>query len=201
MEPSDPRHTASLLGRMRAGDAAAEEDLLAHLYAELHALAERGMRRERADHTLQPTALVHEAWLRIARGADTPVWEGRGHFLAVAAQAMRRVLVDHARRRAADKRGADAARVELDDAVFGAVFGAVAGADVRAFDVLALDEALESLSRRDAELARVVELRFFGGLTAAETGAVLGLGVRQVEGAWVTARGWLHRELGPKGAR
>jgi len=193
MDPVDPSRTASLLGRMRAGDAAAEEDLLAHLYAELHALAERGMGRERADHTLQPTALVHEAWLRIARGADTPVWEGRGHFLAVAAQAMRRVLVDHARRRAAEKRGAEAVRVELDEPL--------AGPDARELDVLALDEALERLSARDAELGRIVELRFFGGLTAPETGAVLGLSVRQVEGAWVTARGWLHRELGPKGAR
>jgi RNA polymerase sigma factor (TIGR02999 family) len=192
MDAADPGRTELLLVRLRAGDAEAGEDLFAHLYRELHALAERGMRRERSDHTLQPTALVHEAWMRIARGADTPVWEGRAHFLAVAAKAMRRVLVDHARRHKAEKRGADPARVELD--------AVLAELEPRALDVLALDEALERLSARDAELGRIVELRFFGGLTTAETGAVLGLTVRQIEGAWVTARGWLHRELQPKDA-
>jgi RNA polymerase sigma factor (TIGR02999 family) len=193
MEPVRPNESTRLLQRMRAGDAAAEQEVLAQLYRELHALAVQSMQRERADHTLQPTALVHEAWMRIAGGDEGREWQSRAHFLCVAAKAMRHVLVDHARRRMADKRGANATRLELDEAV--------AIQDSRTLDVLALDEALQRLAQRDNELARMVELRFFGGLTTEETGAILGLSVRQVEGAWVTARGWLQRELSPKGAR
>jgi RNA polymerase sigma factor (TIGR02999 family) len=193
MEPARPNESTRLLQRMRAGDAAAEQEVLAQLYRELHALAVQSMQRERADHTLQPTALVHEAWMRIAGGGEGREWQSRAHFLCVAAKAMRHVLVDHARRRMADKRGANATRLELDEAV--------AMQESRTLDVLALDEALQRLAQRDNELARMVELRFFGGLTTEETGAILGLSVRQVEGAWVTARGWLQRELSPKGAR
>jgi RNA polymerase sigma factor (TIGR02999 family) len=149
------------------------------------------MERERADHTLQPTALVHEVWLRLIGGVENVQWQSRAHFLCTAAKAMRRVLVDHARRRNASKRGELRERVALDETL--------ASYEARAIDILALDEALEGLARKDGELARLVELRFFAGLTAEETGRVLGLSVRQVEGAWVAARGWLHRELGERG--
>ena len=193
MEPVQPNEPTRLLRRMHAGDAAAEQEVLAQLYRELHALAEQSMQRERADHTLQPTALVHEAWMRIAGGDEGREWQSRAHFLCVAAKAMRHVLVDHARRRMADKRGANATRFELDESV--------AVHDTRTLDVLALDEALQRLAQRDNELARMVELRFFGGLTFEETAKILSLSVRQVEGAWVTARGWLQRELTREGAR
>lgn len=199
-EPAAPEATV-LLRRSSAGDGDARDALLRLLYSELRSLAARQMQRERKDHTLQPTVLVHEAWMRLieepgqgvpdAGAAGGPAWDGRAHFLRMAAKAMRNVLVDHARRRGAQKRGASAARAELDDVL--------ATYETRALDVLALDEALERLAQRDEELARVVELRFFGGLTVEETGAALGLGVRQVEGAWVTARGWLRRELGERG--
>lgn len=192
------KRVTALLALAGEGDSAARGELLEVLYAELRALAGGQMRGERADHTLQPTALVHEAWLRLVGPSDGGPdegrgarWESRGHFLSVAAKAMRNVLVDHARRRKTEKRGGLAARSALDEVL-------VACED-RALDVLELDLALERLATREAELARVVELRFFGGLTLEETGRVLGLSVRQVEGAWVAARGWLRRELG-KGA-
>jgi RNA polymerase sigma factor (TIGR02999 family) len=195
-----PLQATALLQRAAEGDRGAREELLGLLYRELHALAEAQMRGERADHTLQPTALLNEAWIRLVetpgdpasglRGPAAGHCRGRSHFLCTAARAMRNVLVDHARRRAARKRGAPAERVALDEAL--------APYEDRALDLVALDETLERLGARDAELARVVELRFFGGLTAQETAAALGLSVRQVEGAWVTARGWLRQELGAR---
>ena len=191
-----PAQVTALLQRASAGDSAAREELSRVIYRVLHRLAEREMRAERADHTLQPTALVHEAWVRLvgAPGSglaeevagETP-WRSRGHFLATAARVMRRMLVDHARRRRAQKRDLSTTRLALDEAL--------ADYAARDLDVLALEEALERLAGRDAELARLVELRFYGGLTVEETGGVLGLSVRQVEGAWITARGWLLREL------
>ena len=191
MTAPQPNDATQLLARVCEGDTQARAELLDVLYRELHELAERSMRAERPDHTLQPTALVHEAWLRLSDAQMPPSWNNRAHFLGVAAKAMRNVLVDHARRKAADKRDAGRARVELD--------AALASYEARAFDMLALDDALERLALRDLELARMVELRFFGGLTTEETGKLLGLSVRQVEGAWVTARGWLHRELAAYG--
>jgi RNA polymerase sigma factor (TIGR02999 family) len=162
------------------------------VYDELRAAAARCLNAERVDHTLQPTALVHEAWLRLANQRER--FENEAHYLALAAQAMRRVLVDHSRRRRASKRGGGALRVELTE-----------GADDRgtgaALDVLALSEALDALAREDAELARVVELRYFGGLTVPEIARILGKSVRQVEGAWAAARGFLHRSLGASAGR
>jgi RNA polymerase sigma-70 factor (ECF subfamily) len=174
------------LARAGAGDEGARRHLLDLLYGELRQLAERAMRNERAGHTLQPTALVHEAWLRLIGDAGTD-WDSRSRFLGLAATAMRNVLIDHARRRQTTKRGDDPLRVELDEVL--------AAYQERATDVLRLDEALERLAQRDPELARIVELRFFGGLTVEETARVLGRTLRQVERAWVIARGWLHREL------
>ena len=192
MQPPHETNTTELLQRANAGDTAAREQLLGLVYVEMHSLARAKLRGERSDHTLQATALVHEAWLRLfGAGAAEPEgvgWQGRSHFLGAAASAMRHVLVDHARRRAAHKRSPAGVRVELEISL--------TAFEEHAWDLLALDESLERLAQRDAELARVVELRFFGGLTSEEAGQVLGWSVRQVEGAWVTARGWLRRELG-----
>ena len=188
MQDARPECGASeRLGRARRGDALAAEELLAILYRELRGLASRLMADERASHTLQTTALVHEAWLRLFGSEVAPV-EDRRHYLRLAARAMRQVLIDHARRRAADKRGRAQVALELESFVASPWKG-------ECTELLALDEALTGLDGQDAESARVVELRFFAGLTLEETAAVLGLTPRQVEGRWNFARGWLRREL------
>jgi len=169
------------------GDPAAAERLLPLVYAELRALAARFMREERRTHTLEPTALVHEAYVKLVDGSRVG-WEGRSHFLALAAQAMRQVLVDHARRRKARKRGGGARPLALT--------GLDPGAEARTLDILALDEALEKLARRNARQAEVVKLRFFAGLTCEETALVLSVTERTVRNDWYVARAWLNRELG-----
>jgi RNA polymerase sigma factor (TIGR02999 family) len=175
-----------LVNRMVAGDSAAGSELLPVLYGELHALAERMMREQGAGHTLQPTALIHEAWMKLVGTPDRNV-ESRAHFAALAARAMRSVLVDHTRRKRADKRGGGAERVALDTIV-------VSG-DAPPVDVLALDDALTTLSGLDAELGRIVELRFFAGLSVDETAAVLGLSAPTIARRWRVARMWLWGEL------
>jgi len=155
------------------------------VYEDLRRLAEAYFRRQDPGHTLQPTALVHEAWLRLAQG---PAIADREHFLAVAATAMRQILVDHARRRGAAKRGGDASRITLDDAV--------SPAPAPALDLLDLDAALTMLARLDPRKARVVELRFFAGLTLAEVAAVLHVSAVTIGTDWRMARAWLSRELG-----
>jgi len=181
--------------RWRAGDASALDDLLPRVYDELRALADAYMRRERAGHTLQPTALVHEAFLRLLRLPPGSV-QNRVHFFALAAQAMRRILADHARRHRAAKRGGSAVRVPLELVEGGPDAAALAGApdapEVAADD---LDAALEDLAKLDARQARVVELRFFGGLSIEETAEVLGVSPATVKRDWLVARAWLHREL------
>jgi len=176
--------------RWRSGDPTALDDLLPRVYEELRALADAYMRRERAGHTLQPTALVHEAFLRLLRLPPGSV-QNRVHFFALAAQAMRRILADHARRHRAAKRGGSAVRVPLELAEGGAP-GTPAGDDVAADD---LDAALEDLAKLDERQARVVELRFFGGLSIEETAEVLAVSTATVKRDWLVARAWLHREL------
>ena len=154
------------------------------LYAELHRVAAALMARERTAHTLGPTALVSEAWLRLA-GSEV---NDRGHFLRLAARAMRHVLVDHARARGRTKRGGEAARVPLDTAL--------AWYEEQHLDVLAIDEALTRLAGVDGELVKLVELRFFAGLTLEETAAALEVSVATVERSWKVARLWLARDLG-----
>jgi len=156
------------------------------LYAELRALARRYLRGERAEHTLQPTALVHEAWLRLI-DAEPGAARDKRQFFALAATMMRRVLVDHARARAAGKRGEQAARISLSDVE------PASGMDT--IDVLALDEALAGLARGNPRPARVVELRFFGGLDLEETAEALGVSVDTAKADWRFARAWLNREL------
>ena len=174
----------ALLAAARGGDDGALERLLPVVYADLRAVAEREMRREAAGHTLQPTALVHEAYLRLAGAAGNAA--DRTHFLAIAARAMRQVLVDHARRRDAAKRGGGAPPVTLTDAV---------GAGPLDLDeLLALDRALDTLDPRQRQ---VVECRFFAGMEESEIATALGLSERTVRRDWAKARAWLYRELYP----
>lgn len=167
-------------------------DLVARLYGELREIAERHLRSESAGHTLQPTALVHEAYLKLLQQRDVP-WDNPAQALGLAAQAMRRVLVDHARGRDAAKRGGNATRVSLD-----AVDTPSPERDV---DLLALEDALERLAAIDTDQARIVELRFFGGLTCEEVAESLGMAKRTVDREWAAARAWLFRELDGGGAR
>lgn len=185
MTDTRPEVTA-LLHDLRRGEPDVMERLLPLVYDELRRIAHRHLGRERDGHTVGTTALVHEAYLRLVDQRRTE-WVDRAHFFGVAAQAMRRVLVDYARRHRAAKRGGALAHVTLDDAV--------ASAEERADALIALDEALGRLTEIAPRLGRVVELRFFGGLTEEEAGAVLGVDARTVRRDWTKARAWLHEEL------
>jgi RNA polymerase sigma factor (TIGR02999 family) len=182
-----PGDATRLIQRMEAGDAEAAGELLPLLYDELRTLAEHYMQGERAGHTLEPTALVNEAYVRLVEGESQQAFESRGHFIHVAARAMRNVLVDHARAKKSDKRGGDRRRQPLDPLL--------AHYEQSQLDLLALDEALERLGQMDEQLARIVELRFFAGLTIAETAPLLGVSTPTVERGWRVARMWLRREL------
>lgn len=175
-----------LLSRWRDGDVAARDALLTLVYDELRRLAQRQFRHERSDHTLQATGLVHEAFVRLV-GQHTVPAADRGQFFAVAAQMMRRILVDHARARRAGKRGGGAALITLsDDHPL---------PDERAVDLVRLDEALAALAQLDPDQARLVELRYFAGLTIEATADVLGVSPATVKREWTTAKAWLRREL------
>jgi len=176
-----------LLARVRDGDRGAGDELLPLLYDELRAVAGMVMGDQGGAATLQPTALVHEAYLRLFAGEGTPTAEDHRHFVRIAARAMRGVLVDHVRARTSQKRGGDRKRVPLDEAV--------AFLEERVGDLLGMNEALERLLQVDEKLARIVELRFFGGLTIEQTADVLGTSTPTVERGWRTARAFLGREL------
>jgi RNA polymerase sigma factor (TIGR02999 family) len=175
-----------LLRAVEGGDRGALDALLPVVYDELRRLAATRLRQEREGHTLQPTALAHEAFLRLV-DAPQVAWHGRAHFLAMAGRAMRRILVDHARRHGAGKRGGGAALAPLLD--IAATFGRPQ------LDLLALDEALHELAARDERKARIVELRFFSGLEMKEIASVLDLSQTTVEDDWYLARAWLHQRL------
>src|SRR3954471_899911 len=180
----------ALLGDWSRGNRAALNQLLPLVYAELRRVAARQLRKERVDHTLQPTALVHEAYIRLVDQRQVD-WQNRTHFFGVAAQVMRRILVDHARRRGASKRGDGVRCVSMDEAK-----------DVAAsqeIPILALDHALDRLETVDAELARIVELRAFGGLTIEEAAHVLSVSPSTAKRDWRTARAWITRELRSEG--
>jgi len=181
------RSVTALLADWSRGDPAARDQLLPLVYLELRRIAARQLRHERPNHTLQPTALVHEAYLRLVDQRQVD-FDGRGHFFAVAAQVLRRILVDHARRRAAEKRGDGVPDVALDDA------RDVAGASQ--LSVLNLDHALDKLQQLDSGLAQIVELRAFAGLTIEEAAGVLGVSPATAKREWSAARAWLARELG-----
>lgn len=191
-QPEPPaREITELLGRLGSDDGSVAASLLPLVYGELRALAQSHFARQSADHTLQATALVHEVYLKLARGSDAR-WNGRDHFFAVAAQAMRQVLVDHARRKRAEKRQGGGERVQLDHA---ATFAASPDA-ARVCDVLDLEDALERLAALDERKARVVTLRFYGGLTNDAVAEVLGIARATVADDWAFARAWLAKELG-----
>ena len=177
-----------ILQELGEGDSSAARDLLPLVYEELRSLAAGYMQRERANHTLQPTALAHEAYLRLVDESQVG-WQGRAHFFAVAAEMIRRILVDHARRRMADKRGGGAARVEIE------VEPEVDGDRAHPIDLLALEEALEELGRLNDRHRRIVELRYFVGLTVVETAHVLGVSKETVKADWRMARAWLRSRL------
>jgi RNA polymerase sigma factor (TIGR02999 family) len=176
----------SLLLRWRAGDKAALDNLIPLVYDELRRLAHYYLQRERPDHTLQSTALVHEAYARLI-GQNLPEWQNRAHFFGVAAQLMRQILVDYARNHRAAKRGGSVCKLPLTDAE--------AQTTLKNVDVVALDDALQSLAKLDPQQSKVVELRFFAGLSVEDTSEVLGISPSTVKRDWNTARVWLYREL------
>lgn len=186
----EPQHEVTqILHDWSGGDREAASRLMPFVYDELRRLARIFLSRERGAHTLQPTALVNEAYLRLVDQTRVN-WQNRSHFYGIAARMMRRVLVDHARAHAADKRGGAALRLSLDDVQL--------PVEQRAADFLDLDEALERLARMDERKCRIVELRFFGGLSDEEIAEVLEISTRTVLRDWKTARLWLYRELSPK---
>jgi len=185
MTPSDD--VTGLLARWSHGDPHALAQLLPLIYAECERIAARQLRRERPEHSLDPTALVHEMYLRVV-DQRRATWESRIQFFGVAAHIMRRILVDHARARRTDKRGGSSVFVSLAAAANAAESAGVA-------DVLAIDEALERLDVHDPDQVRIVELRFFAGLTVEETAAVMGRSPSTVKREWRLARAWLYREL------
>ena len=186
MKPQAPQPITELLDRWNQGDPAAREELIPLLYQDLRRLARRTLSGHQAAHTLQSTALVHEAYLRLT-AHDRARWQNREHFFAVAARAMRHIVVDHARRRQAAKRGGGQVTLRLEEEV--------ATAQHRDLDVAALDDALTALAELDPAQSQVVELRFFGGLSIEAAAKVMGISPATVKREWATARSWLFSEL------
>jgi RNA polymerase sigma-70 factor, ECF subfamily len=186
LNEADSRDITRLLLQLTDGDHAAVDALLPLIYDELRSLAANYLRRERPDHTLQPTALVHEAYLRMIDQSQVS-WQNRAHFFGIAAQMMRRILVDHARAHNAGKRGADFQKLSLDDNIDKAV--------ERSGELIALDEALKELAGVDEQKARIVELRYFGGLSFEETAEALGVSAVTVKRHWRMARAWLFGRM------
>ncbi len=176
-----------VLEELRRGDLSAREELLQLVYAELKRLAAIQMNDQPAGHTLQPTALVNEAYMRLLGDGKSMAWESRAHFFRTAARAMRSILVDFARAKTALKRGGKAPRITFNEEIMSD--GALT------YELLAVHEALERLEERDSDMSRVVELRFFCGLTVEETGRVMGMSERSVYHVWEHARAWLFREI------
>jgi RNA polymerase sigma-70 factor (ECF subfamily) len=175
-----------LLGRLAEGKGEVSSQLISLVYKELRKLAGGYMRRERTDHTLQPTALVHEAYLKLVEQRSVN-WQSRAHFFGIAAQLMRRILVDHARGHLRDKRGGGVIPVPLDEAL---VF-----APEQSSELVKLDQSLERLAKLDPRQSKIVELRFFGGLTVEQTAEVLGISPKTVKRDWSVAKAWLHGDL------
>jgi RNA polymerase sigma factor (TIGR02999 family) len=182
----DPANITALLQQIKQGNVAAESDLLPLIYNQLRAIARNQMGRERPDHTLQATVLVHEAFLQLVGNSQID-WHNRAHFFALASRLMRRILVDHARAARAQKRPGARQKVELESAL---VF-----VEAQYADVLALDEALRKLAEWDLRQSRVVEMHFFGGLSFEEIAEVLGISDRTAKRDWTMARAWLYQEL------
>ena len=180
------QQVSDLLVRWQSGDPGALESLVPLVYTELRKLARGYLRRERPNHTLQSAALVHEAYVRMA-GNSSPNWKNRAHFFGVAARLMREILVEHARRRNAAKRGAGATQIALNEGL--------SISQQKSVDLILLDDALRRLAELDERQCRIVELRFFAGLSIEETSAALGISVATVSREWTTARIWLHDQI------
>ncbi len=178
-----------LINAIQGGDSAATEKLFPLVYAELRQLAAAKMSRERSGHTLQPTALVHEAWLRLGGAADSQ-WHGRSHFFGAAAEAMRRILVDHARRKQAERRGGGQAHLDVDDLE-------IAADQTEDGQILAVNDALEKLAAIHPADAELVKLRYFAGFTLEQAAASLEISLAAAKRSWTFARAWLHREMQP----
>jgi RNA polymerase sigma-70 factor, ECF subfamily len=185
MQPPSPNEITQLLRRWSQGDREALDQLMPGVYHELRKVADSYLHRERSDHTLQPTALINEAYLRLVK-QDFPEWQSRRHFYGVAAQLMRQILVEHARARAAGKRDGGQ-KFSLDEAL--------TFSDEKAAELVALDDALNSLAKFDARKVRIIELRFFGGLSLEETAEALGVSVTTIGHEMRLARAWLRREM------
>jgi RNA polymerase sigma-70 factor, ECF subfamily len=175
-----------LLGRLTQGDLEATPRLISLVYGELRRLAATYMRRERSDDTLQPTALVHEAYLKLVQQRNVD-WQGRSHFFSIAAQMMRRILIDHARERLREKRGGGKKPISLDDAIV--------IAPEQSLELICLNRSLDRLARFDPRQAKIVELRFFGGLSVDEVAEALGVSAKTVQREWNVAKAWLHGDL------
>ena len=188
MDAPPPQDVTQLLIAWSDGDQAARDQLMSVVYEELHRVARRYMRRESPGHTLQTSALVNEAFLRLVDQSHVQ-WQNRAHFFAIAAQMMRRILVDYARSRSYAKRGGGARALSLDEGLI--------VSDERNAEVVAVHEALEEMAKFDARKAQVVELRFFGGLSIDETAEVLGVSTATIRSDWTTAKAWLRREISP----
>lgn len=190
MQPPSPTEVTRLLKDWGSGDSAALDQLIPIVYDELRTVAARYLRRERQDHTLQPTALVNEAYLRLI-DQKAVKWQNRAHFMGVAAQMMRRILVDHARSHHRAKRGGGASQVSLDEAI--------AVSEERADDLVELDEALTALAAFDDRKSRVVEMKYFGGLSVQETAEVLNVSEITVARDWKLAKAWLYTHIKDNG--
>lgn len=186
MPEREPQDVTKLLVKWSKGDSAALDALIPLVYSELRRLARHYLQQEKQSHTLSSTALVHEAYLRLVKQTDV-TWQNRAHFFGVASQMMRRILVDHARRQAYAKRGGGAMTLTLDDTI--------SAPRQREIDLVALDDALHGLAKLDQRQSRLVELRFFGGLSIEETSEVLGVSAPTVKRDWASARAWLFREI------
>ena len=181
-----PNEVTQILLRWSRGDRTALDHLMPVVYEELHRLAHSYLRRERPDHTLQPTALINEAYLRLVK-QDFPKWQNRRHFYGVAAQLMRQILVEYARTRAADKRGGNGQKFSLEEAL--------TFSDEKATELVALDDALVGMAKFDERKVRIIELRYFGGLSLEETADVLGVSIATIGHEMRLARAWLRREM------
>lgn len=186
MQSDAPQQVTNLLARWRAGDREALDALMPLVYDELRQLARHYLRLERPDHTLQSTALVHEAFVRLV-GQNPPEWKNRTHFYGVAARLMRQILVDHARSHGAAKRGGNSVKLALDESVV--------QSKSLDLDILALDEALTKLTQVSSQQCQIVELRFFSGLSIEDTSELLNVSPATVKRSWTTARAWLFREM------
>ncbi len=176
-----------MLIEMTNGNQDVVNQILPHIYDELKRLASSYLRRERVNHTLQPTALVHEAYMKLIDQKRVQ-WQNRAHFFGIAAQVMRRILMDHARKHQADKRGGEAEKLSIDEEIL------VVSSD-RSTELIALDDALQTLAELDEQKAKIVELRYFGGLSIEETAEVMGVSVPTINRQWRTAKAWLHSQL------